>query len=145
MIYLLDVNVLVALLDRRHSFYTSAHRWFGNAIGPTDGWATCAITENGFLRVGSSGEYAGDRTRKFWDQMAALETLCYMENHRFWVSNPSIRDMLWPGAAISPKQITDIYLLGLAAVNGGRFATFDRKIPGGIIDGGREALEVIVP
>ncbi len=54
MIYLLDVNVLVALFDPRHPFNVAARAWTDDALGTEHGWATCAITENGFLRVGSS-------------------------------------------------------------------------------------------
>ena len=34
---LLDVNVLIALLDRRHVHHEPAHRWFAGSSGP---WAT---------------------------------------------------------------------------------------------------------
>jgi len=49
MTYLLDVNLLVALFDRRHLNHEAAHDWF--ARRGIDSWATCPITENGFLRV----------------------------------------------------------------------------------------------
>ena len=39
---LLDVNVLIALLDRRHVHHEPAHGWFATA--QADGWATCPLT-----------------------------------------------------------------------------------------------------
>ena len=47
--YLLDVNVLVALLDPAHVFHERASRWFASIHPQT--WATCPITENGVLRI----------------------------------------------------------------------------------------------
>ena len=46
---LLDVNVLLALLDSDHIDHDRAHEWLGAEIG--SGWASCPITENGFVRV----------------------------------------------------------------------------------------------
>ena len=49
MTHLLDINVLVALFDSAHVHHEAAHRWFAN-VGNAS-WATCPITENGFVRV----------------------------------------------------------------------------------------------
>jgi hypothetical protein len=40
--------------------------------------------------------------------------------------------------------LTDLYLLGLAAMKEARFATFDRRVNVGIVTGGSRALEVIL-
>jgi predicted nucleic acid-binding protein len=60
-IALLDINVLVALFDADHVHHDFAHDWF------TDhherGWATCPITENGFIRVVSNPKYQPDAVR----------------------------------------------------------------------------------
>ena len=45
--YLLDVNVLIALIDTAHIHHEIAHEWFAKR----GEWATCAITENGLLRI----------------------------------------------------------------------------------------------
>jgi hypothetical protein len=55
----------------------------------------------------------------------------------------SLRDVLQPGTLITHSQVTDIYLLGLAVRKGGKLATFDRRIPSPIIQGGGAALELI--
>ncbi len=46
---LLDVNVLMALFDAEHIHHEAAHDWFSDARA--HGWATCPLTENGFVRL----------------------------------------------------------------------------------------------
>ncbi|CKL71895.1 Conserved protein of uncharacterised function with PIN domain [Mycobacterium tuberculosis] len=52
---LLDVNVLLALLDRDHVDHERARAWITGQI--ERGWASCAITQNGFVRVISQPRY----------------------------------------------------------------------------------------
>jgi predicted nucleic acid-binding protein len=47
--FLLDVNVLIALIDPGHVAHDDAHQWFSSR-GAAD-WATCPITENGVIRI----------------------------------------------------------------------------------------------
>ena len=49
MVHLLDVNVLIALGDPAHDFYRRMVAWFSR--DPQRAWATCPITENGFVRI----------------------------------------------------------------------------------------------
>ena len=45
---------------------------------------------------------------------------------------------------LGSRQVTDAYLLALAASKGGRFVTFDRAVPVGAVDGAKgHHLEVI--
>ncbi|MHA7649904.1 PIN domain-containing protein [Mycobacterium sp. ML4] len=46
---LLDVNVLIALLDSDHTDHRRVRGWVGAEI--VHGWASCAITRNGFVRI----------------------------------------------------------------------------------------------
>ena len=55
MTYLLDVNVLIALIDPGHVAHDDAHGWFSRE-GHTS-WATCPITENGVLRILGNPKY----------------------------------------------------------------------------------------
>jgi len=48
-----------------------------------------------------------------------------------------------PDAIITHAQITDVYLLGLAVHNKGKFATLDQRISVDAVRGGRQALEII--
>jgi toxin-antitoxin system PIN domain toxin len=52
---LLDVNVLLALLDSDHVDHSRATDWLDAEISA--GWASCPITENGFVRVLSQPRY----------------------------------------------------------------------------------------
>jgi uncharacterized protein len=57
MTYLLDVNVLIALLDSGHQHHIAAHRWFGQHADGT--WATCPITELAVMRIMGHPAYPG--------------------------------------------------------------------------------------
>lgn len=52
---LLDINVLLALLDQDHVDHRRAREWLTAEI--TYGWASCAITQNGFVRIISRTRY----------------------------------------------------------------------------------------
>jgi hypothetical protein len=125
---LLDVNVLVALFDPDHVHHELAHDWF--ADHRREGWATCPLTENGFVRVLANPAYGGTVTR-VTDLAARLRTFCESGDHVFWPDAVSLRDsqIFDPALVAGPRQITDIYLLALARSQGGCLATFDRTIP----------------
>lgn len=125
---LLDVNVLVALFDADHVHHETAHDWF--ADHRDDGWATCPITENGFLRI-ATRLASPDASLRPASLIEHLRKFCRSRGHRFWGNAISLRDpeLFDLSFAPGPSQLTDIYLLGLAKSNGGRLATFDRAIP----------------
>ena len=60
-----------------------------------------------------------------------LRVFCSAPDHEFWADSVSILDeSLFRAAMIAGhKNITDVYLLGLAVRKHGRLATFDRSIP----------------
>lgn len=125
---LLDVNVLVALFDPDHVHHEAAHVWF--AAGRDRGWATCALTENGFVRVVSNPRYPGSRTTAA-DAARRLGQFCRSAEHRFWVGSVSIRDQqrFQYQRIGGHRRVTDLWLLALAVSHGGCLATFDRGIP----------------
>jgi toxin-antitoxin system PIN domain toxin len=137
---LLDVNALLALFDPRHVHHDAAHAWFRRR--GDEPWATCAITENGLIRIASSPNYPSI-AESAPQLIARLRLFCESERHRFWHADVSIRDLVRAGATLTSSQITDVYLLGLAVAHGGKLATFDRHIPVTTVYGGRDALEVI--
>lgn len=139
---LLDINVLVALFDPHHIHHDAAHDWF--AENRDAGWATCPITENGFIRVISHPAYGlGERVET---AAARLRTFCASGGHQFWRDAISLREDLFDLArAGGAKQLTDIYLLGLAINRKGRLATFDRTIPVGAVAGAARETLVVIP
>jgi toxin-antitoxin system PIN domain toxin len=124
--FLLDVNVLVALFDRNHIHHESAHRWF--ATNRSTGWATCPLTENSVIRVLSSPAYESP-PYKCADIRSRLDTFCRSGGHLFWPCSVSLRDdSLFDLSKAGHRQLTDIYLLGLAVRSEGALATFDTAI-----------------
>jgi hypothetical protein len=140
---LFDVNLLVALFDPDHIHHEPAHDWF--ADNRARGWATCPITENGFVRVLANPAYGAAVVRAA-ELVARLRTFCASGYHQFWPDDISLRDeSLFDAAFVGGhRQLTDLYLLGLAHKRGGRLATFDRTIPVKAVPGASvDLLEVI--
>ena len=141
---LLDVNLLIALFDPNHVHHEVAHDWF--ADNHAHGWATCPITENGFLRVVANPSYgSGARTAAL---IGSLRTFCASGHHHFWADVVSLADeaLFQPRLAPGHRQLTDVYLLGLARKMGGRLATFDKTIPIGAVVGATTGLlQTIAP
>lgn len=125
---LLDVNVLIALVDENHTFHRLSHRWF--ATHRDEGWASCPITENAVVRIIAGNTYRQVRQLSVQDVTDALNGFD-RSTHEFWPDDITIID----GSTISTNhihgagQLTDVYLLALAVKNGGRFVTFDQRIP----------------
>jgi predicted nucleic acid-binding protein len=47
--WLLDVSLLIALLQEQRIHFGRAHDWW--MANRTRGWASCPLTQNGFLRI----------------------------------------------------------------------------------------------
>lgn len=141
MIHLLDVNVLIALADMDHVHAASAMRFF-ERTAVREGWATCPLTENAFLRiVGRSGYPGGPGSTA--EARRILLSLRAAPGHRFWPDDVSLADdVAFPELPVA-QGLTDAYLLGLAVKNRGRLATFDRHIDASRITGGVEALDIL--
>lgn len=139
---LLDVNVLLALLDADHVDHLRARAFLQQEIG--DGWASCVITQNGFVRVISQPSYPSPVPPSA--AMARLAAACAGERHRFWPCDMSLLDSeRIDGSRLhGPRQITDAYLLALAVRHGGRFATFDRSVPISAVPAARDQDLVVL-
>lgn len=138
---LLDVNALIALIDRDHVSHDPIHRWF--AAHAHKGWATCSITENGIVRVLSQPAYpSGQRSPA--EALHVLRALkaAYRKIHEFWADDVSLTDesLFNPAFITGPRQVTDAYLLGLAARRKQRVVSFDRSLPWQAIRNGSPQL-----
>ena len=140
--FLPDVNAVLALLDPMHVHHEAAHRWYAERA-PLQLLA-CSHLVNGVIRVASQPKYpntlgTAGRVREVLRDFvgAARVEACERE-----VSLLDDVVLLKPGL-LTPSRVTDLYLLALAAANGARLATFDRRIPGEAVAGGKEALEII--
>lgn len=140
---LLDVNVLIALFDTDHPHHEAAHDWFADTH--TKGWATCALTQNGFLRVLANPRYGATINRPI-DLVTTLTRFCASSHHVFWTDSISLTDIkiFNPALIRGYRQLSDIYLLGLAKKMGGYLATFDAGIPlSAVIGATRDTIAVI--
>lgn len=123
---LLDVNLLIGLLQPDHVHHSSAHRWWTE--NGSAGWASCPLTQNGFVRIVSQPRYP--KPIPVTRAIALLQEATAATDHAFWPNDISLADpqRFDSERILGPKQLTDIYLLALAVKNGGRLATFDRTI-----------------
>jgi len=139
---LLDVNVLIALLDQAHVHHAPATRWLAANIA--SGWASCAMTQLGCIRVMSQPVYPTPRPVA---QIAArLANATRQEHHAFWAANSDPLDGIaidW-NAVLSPRHVTNVYLLALACAKDGRFVTFDRHVPLAAVPGATPARLVVL-
>jgi toxin-antitoxin system PIN domain toxin len=138
--YLLDVNVLLALSDPMHVRHEVAHEWFG-AKG-AQAWATCPVTENGFVRIASHPRYP-NRPGGVGATLAILRQFCAAHGHHFWTEDVSIRDLIRSNGIITHAHVTDVFLLGLAVHKGGKLATLDQRLPFKAVQNGESAIELI--
>lgn len=142
---LLDVNVLVALFDPDHIHHETAHDWFADHRGR--GWATCPLTELGAVRILANPVYwdHAERTAALFDRVRSFRA---SGHHHFWPDSVSLADATRfdLSFAAGHRQLTDIYLLGLAVENNGYLATFDHRIPLKAVKGATpNRLAVIAP
>lgn len=139
---LLDVNVLIALFDSDHVDHARARAWFAAEV--RHGWASCAVTENGFVRVVSQPRYPSPVPTAL--AIARLARATQDEHHAFWPCEVSLLDerVTDRSRIHGPRQVTDAYLLALAVAHGGRLVTFDQTIVLESVVGARAANLVVL-
>jgi toxin-antitoxin system PIN domain toxin len=127
MVALLDVNVLVALAWPNHVHHTLAQRWF--ARRGRAGWATCPLTQSGFVRVSSNPRVLPTAVMPE-EAVLALRRIIEVPGHVFWADDVSLAtsEHVALDRLLSYRQVTDAHLLALALRRGGRLATLDRRI-----------------
>lgn len=118
---MLDVNALVALAWDSHVHHVAARAWFrANRRG---GWATCAVTESGFVRVSSNPKVLTS-VISVEDARRVLSALRGVEGHRFLANDVSLCDPDVP-RIVGHRRVTDAQLLTLARRHAMRVLTFD--------------------
>lgn len=141
-VYLLDVNVLIALVDPAHIEHDQAHGWFGR-VGQK-AFATCPITENGLVRIIGHPKYPNSPGPPS-AVLQSLTAIRALPGHRFWPDDLSIADAGFFAVELlsSHSRVTDSYLLALARAKGGRLATMDQKLATEVVPSGSTALALI--
>jgi toxin-antitoxin system PIN domain toxin len=123
--HLVDVNVLIALAHEDHSAHEKVKRWFRGVSGLR--WATCPLTEAGFVRVISNPAYQ-QPALGLAEVLAMLAAFRALPGHQFWAIDFGFEEALTPFAErfFGHQQVTDIYLLALAVRNKGKLVTLDQ-------------------
>ena len=140
--FLLDVNVLIALIDPSHVLHDKAHEWF-DGVGKK-AWATCPLTQNGVLRIVGHPRYPSSPGTPA-SVAELMTTFLALPGHAFWPDDVTLLDRRHIDAArlLDSSQVTDSYLLALAASQGGKLATFDRQLVTDAVVNGPQSLELI--
>jgi toxin-antitoxin system PIN domain toxin len=123
---LLDVNVLLAIAWPNHQFHAAAIA----ALSSQNRWATCALTQLGFTRL-SSNPAAIATAKSPQEATGLLARLAADSLHIYLDSLPAPTSEHWRDAFASilgHQQVTDAYLLRLAAANNAVLVTFDRRL-----------------
>jgi uncharacterized protein len=123
MIYLLDVNALLALGVADHEFHPRIMSWLGHQRSLQ--LATCAITEVGFVRLASQIAAYGFTVAH---AQLVLRKLKSAASFAFIADDHDATRL--PSWVKSPRQITDGHLVALASAHGATLATLDEGIPG---------------
>jgi uncharacterized protein len=95
-----------------------------------DPWATCPITQMGFLRIVTNPSFSP--AAPSWPEASTFLRRCMAEtrNHIFWPDSLSLEqiDNRFGRRITGPNQITDAYLLALSMHHQGRMVTFDHRM-----------------
>ena len=136
MIYLLDVNALVALGFAEHEFHTRVAHW-ARTLEAAAELGTCAITELGFVRIlAQAPQYSisVEQGRTLLGRLKAEPSRSF----RFLLDALGAERL--PKWVKSGRQTTDGHLAELATAHGGRLATLDQGIPGAyLIPGSKDS------
>lgn len=122
---LLDINVLIALAWPNHVHHEAARAWF--TAQRDDGWATCPLTEAGFVRVSCSPSVVRHDVAPL-EAIALLGKIRRLGAHSFWPLDRSVFELPEQISARMQgyRHITDAVLLAAAMQRNGRLATLDR-------------------
>jgi toxin-antitoxin system PIN domain toxin len=138
---LLDVNALLALAWPNHQFHTAVVERLEQR--PTPRWATCALTQLGFVRLSSNPKIVQVRKTPA-EAVALLADLTHDQQHVYLETLPALPYIAGVfRQLLGHQQVTDAYLLGVAEASDATLLTFDRHVaPAGTM---RPHLEVVVP
>jgi len=143
--YLLDTNLLIALLWPSHERHDLAVKWFTRHRAK--GWATCPFTQAGFVRIVSNPAFSRDAVQPR-EAIHILSANTAAKDHALWPDELALADAVaFAGLRLmGHQQVTDAYLLGLAIRRGGLLATLDQRIAALTEpkSAERRALEIIV-
>lgn len=134
--------MLAALFAPDHVHHELAHDWSGEERHA--GWAICPITETGLVRLLTNPRvHEGVAVAEVIDRLRRLQS---DSAHEWWEANVSFADVtvFRPTALRGHRQVTDLYLAGLAHSRGGKLVTFDRGVLcNAVVDAKPSLVEVL--
>ncbi len=133
---LLDVNALLALGWREHQ----AHAAVLERLHERQRWASCNITQLGFIRVSSNPGVFHQPTEPA-EAARFLATLTQDPLHLFIDQTPAPTVLNWPSKT-GYKQTTDVYLIELAEISKATLLTLDLRLNRAFPNNAIEALVV---
>lgn len=128
MIYLLDVCVLLAMGYSKHVHHARTDSWLNDVVGRgvLFSFATCSMSECGFVRVASNKKFGFSEdvegARRDLRQLKAKTRFIFLDD------NQGVERL--PDWVTRSKQVTDGHLLALATASSASFVTLDEGIPG---------------
>lgn len=123
---LLDVNALLALAWPNHQFHTAILVRLERR--PVPQWATCALTQLGFVRLSSNPQVV-EVHKTPAEAVALLADLTRDQQHIYLETLPALPQTARVFRQIfGHQQVTDAYLLGVAEASGATLLTFDRRV-----------------
>lgn len=127
-VWLLDANLLVAMTHDHHVHHGEAMAWFTSV--PKRRWATCSLTQLAFVRLSCNPRISGNATTTPTEVVEALAKLAAHPQHEYWPDSatPLELSVFAHPAFVGHRQVTDLYLLSMAAARGEKLATLDRGI-----------------
>jgi uncharacterized protein len=125
--FLLDINVWLAMVFEAHSHHNAARGWFEETI--ENSCSFCRLTQAGFLRLATNPAVFGDESLTMNEAWRCYDTL--VSDIRVGFSlEPLGLDHLWrrmtSGETYSPKVWNDAYLAAFAVGSGYTLVTFDK-------------------
>ena len=110
--FLLDVNLLIALVWPAHEFHASAQRWFARSA--QHGWATCPFTEAALVRLLSNPAFSRDAVTP-QEAIKILSVNLAHRHHRFWGDEIGFAEAVktFRQRLVGHRQVSDAYCLAL--------------------------------
>ena len=123
---LLDTNVLLALAWPSHQFH---HAAIARMNRRNQRWATCAVTELGFIRL-SANPVVVQLAKRPAEAASLLKAMTADPGHVYLDSPPPTAEPFMTGFEdlMGYRQVTDSYLLNLAGANHAFLLTFDARL-----------------
>jgi toxin-antitoxin system PIN domain toxin len=123
---LLDVNALLALGWSNHQFHSQLVTRLGRKPRPQ--WATCVLTQLGFVRLSCNPTAVGAR-KTAAEAVSLLSQLTADAEHQFIDALPPLTETSGIfSQVLGHQQVTAAYLVAVAVRHSATLLTFDRRL-----------------